>query len=286
MKYLITGATGNIGARVVNKLLALGQRPRVLVRNEAKARALFGERVDVVAGDLGDERSLVAACADVEVIFLLNSGPHIARLDGLGASVAKAAGVRRVVKLSAMGARTESSTAELGSWHAAGEAAIRASGIAWTFVQPAGFMTNALAWATAIRRDGVVRASTGDGRIAMIHPDDIASVATRALTDEAYGEHCLPITGPQALTYADMTAAIGAVIGRTLTFQPVSDAEARSMMVVEHGLPEPVANALVSLWQSVREGRVAGVTDTVERVLGRKPLTFARWAEENAAAFR
>jgi uncharacterized protein YbjT (DUF2867 family) len=286
MNYLITGATGNIGARIVNKLIALGHRPRVLARSDAKARALFGERVDIVCGDLDDERALCGACTGVDVMFLLNSGPHIARLDGLGARVAKATGVRRIVKLSAMGARAKSSTAELGSWHAAGEAAIRTSGIAWTFVQPAGFMTNALGWASAIKREGVLRASTGDGRIAMIHPDDIASVAARALASEDYVEHLLPITGPQALTYADMAAALSAAIGRRVAFQCVGDEEARKMMMLEHGLPEPVANALVSLWQSVREGRVAGVTDTVELVLGRKPLTFARWAEENAAAFR
>ncbi len=120
----------------------------------------------------------------------------------------------------------------------------------------------------------------------MIHPDDIASVATRALTKEEYAEHSLPITGPQALTYADMTAAIGAAIGRKLEFQPVSDAEGAHDDGAGTWLPraggqrarEPVAIGA--------GGRVAGVTDTVERVLGRKPLTFARWAEENAAAFR
>jgi uncharacterized protein YbjT (DUF2867 family) len=120
----------------------------------------------------------------------------------------------------------------------------------------------------------------------MIHPNDIAAVATRALTHDEYVGQSLPITGPHALTYADMTATIGAAIRRKLQFQPVSDEEARTKMMLEHAVPEPVVNALVSLWQSVREGRVATVTNTVERVLGRKPLTFAHWAEENASAFR
>jgi uncharacterized protein YbjT (DUF2867 family) len=285
MKYLVTGATGNIGARVTRQLIEMGMRPRVLVRSEAKAAALFGDRADVIVGDLADEGALNSALAGVDVMFLLNSGPDIALRDATAASAAKAAGVTRIVKLSAMGARPDSSTAELGSWHAAGEAAIRASGIPWTFIQPAGFMTNALAWATPIRRDGVVRASTGEGRIAMIHPDDIASVAVVALTRNEYANRSLPITGPEALTYAEMTATIGTAIGRKLSFQAISDEEARELMMKHHAMPESVANALVSLWQSVREGRVAGVTDTAERVLGRKPQSFAEWVRQNASAF-
>ena len=285
MKYLVTGATGNIGARVVEQLIGSGERPCVLARNVAKARALFGERVDILVGDLADAGSLRPAFAGIDAVFLVNSGPDIARRDAAAAQAARSAGVKRIVKLSAMGARSETSTAELGSWHAAGEAAVRASGVAFTFVQPAGFMTNALAWAASIKAEGVVRASTGEGRIAMIHPGDIASVAARALTSDDFEGESLPITGPQALTYAEMTAALGSAIDRELVFQPISDAEARARLV-DHGMPDAVANALVGLWQSVRDGRVAGVTDTVERVLGRKPLTFAQWARENAVAFR
>ena len=54
MTYLITGATGDVGARVVQHLLERGVRPRILARNEAKARLLFGDRVDLFRGDLSD----------------------------------------------------------------------------------------------------------------------------------------------------------------------------------------------------------------------------------------
>ncbi len=285
MSILVTGATGNIGGRVAEQLIAAGERPRVLVRSDAKARQRFGDRADILVGDLREPRSLQSAFEGIDAVFLVNSGPDIARHDEAAARAAQAADVTRIVKLSAMGARSETSTAALGWWHAAGEAAIRASGVAFTFVQPAGFMTNALAWAASIKAEGAVRASTGDGRIAMIHPDDIAAVAAQALTTNRFDGESLPITGPQALSYGEMTATIGSALGKELVFQSISDAEARARLI-EHGMPLTIADALVGLWQSVREGRVAGVTDTVERVLGRKPLTFARWAQENIAAFR
>ena len=285
MSILVTGATGNIGGRVAKQLIAAGERPCVLVRSEAKARQRFGDRADILIGDLTEPRSLESAFEGIDAVFLVNSGPDIARHDEAAARAAKAADVARIVKLSAMGARSETSTAELGSWHSAGEAAIRASGVAFTFVQPAGFMTNALAWAASIKAEGAVRASTGDGRIAMIHPDDIAAVAAQALTTNRFDGESLPITGPQALSYGEMTATISSALGKELVFQSISDAEARARLI-EHGMPLTIADALVGLWQSVRESRVARVTDTVERVLGRKPLTFARWAQENVAAFR
>ncbi len=68
-------------------------------------------------------------------------------------------------------------------------------------------------------------------------------------------------------------------------FAPIGDEEARERLLAR-GLPPPVAAALVSLWRGVRDGKLADVTDTVERVLGRKPRTFAEWARENAAAFK
>src|SRR4051812_6944146 len=118
MSLLITGATGNIGGRVVERLLERGERPRVFVRNRESARARFGDRVDVFVGDLADGASLATALSGVEAVFVLNGGPELARRDAIAAGAAKAAGNVRVVKLSALGARPEHATATLGSWHA------------------------------------------------------------------------------------------------------------------------------------------------------------------------
>ena len=90
--------------------------------------------------------------------------------------------------------------------------AIRASGVPFTFVQPTGFMSNLLAWATSIKAEGIVRASTGEGRRAFIH-SDAAAVATKALTPPEYDGESLPITGPEALSFAEVTAKIGSAIG-------------------------------------------------------------------------
>jgi uncharacterized protein YbjT (DUF2867 family) len=145
-------------------------------------------------------------------------------------------------------------------------------------------MSNLLAWAPSIRAEGVVRASTGDGRRAFIHSDDIAAVATKVLTTGEYVGESLPITGPEALNFAEVTASIGAAIGKSLTFQPLSDEEARQRYSMVSSSTEET-EAHVSLWRAIREGRLATATATVERVLGRKPITLDQWLIENAVSF-
>lgn len=281
MKYLITGATGDVGSKVVRQLLKLGERPRVFVRDVAKARALLGEKVEIFAGDLGDAASLRTALQGIDSLFLVNSGPEIPALDELAAKAAKTSGIKHLVKLSSLD--VEQSLA-LGAWHEKGEAAIRASGIPFTFLRPSGFMSNLTAWSHSIQAEGVVRSSTGAGRRPFIHSEDIAAVAVLVLATGRFVGEALPLTGPEALSFAGITARIGAAIGRKLRFEPVSDEEAGRRFAATGASPEETA-AHVELWRAIREGRLATVTDEVKRVLGREPIGLDRWILENKQAF-
>jgi uncharacterized protein YbjT (DUF2867 family) len=280
--YVITGATGNVGSLVAQRLIEVGVRPRVFVRDPNKARALYGDRADVVIGDLADAVAMKAALTGVDKVFLVNSGHELAARDEIAAKAAKLAGVKHLVKLSSYDARPNVGT---GVWHARGEFAIRVSGIPFTFVQASGFMSNALFWARSIEAEGVVRTSTGDGKIPFIHSQDIADVATRALTSQLYNGESLPITGPEALSYAEMAAKIGTAIGKPIQFQAIAEEEERRQMIARGDSPELVT-AHLSIYRAIREGRLATVTDTVERVLERKPITFDQWVRENATSFR
>jgi uncharacterized protein YbjT (DUF2867 family) len=308
MKYLITGATGDVGSRVVSQLLKVSIRPRIFVRDEKKARTMFGDQVEISLGNLADATSLKAALQNIDKLFLVTTGPQIPTLDETAAKTAKAAGVRHLVKLSTLDVRQGLA---IGIWHERGEDAIRATGIPFTFLQPTGFMSNLLAWAHSIKSEGVVRSSTGEGRRAFIHSDDIAAIAARVLTtsandqertkkagndqdsceeetpeDETYIGKSLALTGPEALTFAEVTSKISAAIGTPLTFQPISDAEARQRYSAATGAEEEETEAHVALWRAIREGRLAVVTDEVDRILGRKPMGLDQWAAENAQAFR
>ena len=274
MTCLVTGATGNVGSLVTQGLIDRGDRPCVFVRDPKKARELFGDGVEIRVGDLGD---ISGALAGISEVLLLNSGPDLAIRDRAAAFAAKAVGVRHLVKLSTLDVSTGVGT---GPWHASGEHAVRESGVLFTFIRSSAFMSNALSWVHSIKSEGVLRTSTGNGKIAFIHPADIAAVVVKALTTRAHDGEALVITGPQALTYGEMASRIGAAIGKTIRFEQISDEEARP------NFDRDYADALVDIWRAIREGRLATVTDGIQQVLGRRPVTFDQWAEENAGAFR
>ncbi len=148
MTCVITAATGNIGSRVVQHLIAKNIRPRIFVRDGAKARGRFGDQVDIAIGDLDDPKALKSALERGDSLLVINTGPAIAARDALAARLAREVGIQHLVKLSALSA---AQAIAIGGWHARGETAIRASGVAFTIVQPAGFMSNALHWAPSIK---------------------------------------------------------------------------------------------------------------------------------------
>jgi uncharacterized protein YbjT (DUF2867 family) len=253
------------------------------VHDAKKAEVLFGDQVDIHVGDLEKPRSsLAAALAGIDGVFLVTDGPDLDSRDRALAIAAKSAGVRHVVKLSTLDVQTGVGT---GPWHARGEAAVRESGVAFTFIQSAGFMLNALGWSHSIRELGVLRTSTGRGKIAFIHPDDIADVAIAALITRDHDGQSRVISGPEPLSYGEMAAAIGSAIGKRVRFEEISDQQAHAGVVRWAG-KGPYADALVDIWRAVREGRLATVSDGVKRVLERKAIPFERWAEANANAFQ
>ena len=145
-------------------------------------------------------------------------------------------------------------------------------------------MSNAAYWAHSIEHDGVVRSSTGDGKIPFIHPKDIAAVTVEALTSNKYKGQSLTITGPEPLSYAEMAAKIGAAIGKTIRFEPISEEQVRLRMERDGDSPADI-EAHLSIYRGIRTGRLAKPTDVVEQILGRNPRTFEQWIKGNASAF-
>jgi uncharacterized protein YbjT (DUF2867 family) len=282
MQYLITGATGDIGSRITEMLLKRGERPRIFVRDPEKARLRFGEGTEIFPGDLNHLPSLAQAMAGTDAVFLVTTGPSIPALDRCAVATAAAAGVRHIVKLSSLD--VEQGLA-IGAWHERGEAAIRESGIPFTFIRPSGFFSNLLAWSHSIRTESVVRSSTGGGGRPFIHSDDIAAVAIEALRTGAYNGQALALTGPEALTFGEIARSIGGRLGRSVAFEPIDDQEAGRRFRATGASAEEV-EAHVALWRAIREERLATVTETVGRILGRPPIPFARWLEENLGAFQ
>ncbi|WP_029902110.1 NAD(P)H-binding protein [Nocardia brasiliensis] len=280
---LVTGATGTVGRALIEQLLATGERVRAVTRRPESAR--LPAAVEVVRAELSDSAAVAVAMRDVHRVFLLSTGPAIPEHDATVAGAAAAAGVTCLVKLSSGRAGDETATDPIPTWHRAGEAAVRASGVACTVIRPLGFMSNALHWAGTIRVHGAVHAPYGQGRIAVIDPRDIAAVAAAALTTDAHLGQIYTLSGPQALSPGEQTAIIGEIIGRTLEFHEIAPEQARQALL-DHGVPAELADAIMALRATALESFTSVVHDSVERITGAPPRTFRQWATDHAAEFR
>jgi len=281
---LVTGSTGNVGSEVVKQLAQAGHKVRALVRDTKEASGKFPTTVDLVVGDLDNTESLVNAMKGVDAIYLLAPfSPSLAKQEGNALEAAKKAGVKRIVKHSVLGAQWEGIA--IAKWHRASEKAIEASGLAWTHIRPSGFFPNALNWAGMIKNGGTVYYPTGQGKLGVVDPRDIAAVAVKALTEAGHDKQAYDVTGAQALTSQEQVDAIGKAIGKQLTYVDVPNQAAKDSMLGQ-GMPAPLVDALLEFCDAIKAGQAGAVTDTVQKLTGKPPRTFEAWAKENAAAFR
>ncbi|WP_407287529.1 SDR family oxidoreductase [Streptomyces sp. BP-8] len=282
---VVTGATGNIGRRLVDRLLAEGAAVRALTRDPA--RAALPAEAEVVRADLNGADDLAPLLAGADALFLnLAAGG-----DGAAARLIDAAakaGVRRIVLNSSMGV-TDTPADEtnfISRMHAALERAVRDSGLEWTFVRGANYATNTLAWAPSIRESGVVRDAHPGARGVPVHEADLADVAAVALLDRT-GAHlgrAYLVTGPEPMTVAEQVAEIGRAIGRETRVERISEDEAVEAMSGPH-LPKEAARELVRMFGGTVDAPPFALSDAVERVTGHPARTFAQWAREHAADF-
>ncbi|MFD7995667.1 NmrA family NAD(P)-binding protein [Streptomyces mexicanus] len=277
---LVTGATGTIGRHVVD-VLSRTRPVRALVHD--RQAPWEGAPVQVVRGDYADPRTLAAAMDGVRAVLVVTNDPLRPGHDAGLVTAAAAAGVRHLVKLSALAVTDPDADDLITRWQREAEDRIRASGMAWTFLRPRAFMSNALSWARSVRHEGVVRAPFADAPNATVDPRDVAHAAVRVLTEPGHEGRAYALTGPEPLTPLRQTEILAEVLGRPLRFVELSREEHLRRLAARH--PEPVAEALVRSAERQLAGAKGRPDDTLPRLLGRPARTYRRWAEDHADAF-
>ena len=277
---LVTGATGMIGSLLVNELVTRGVPFRAMVR-ETKGDV---RGADVVQGDFNDPASLARALEGVERAFLItNSSERTEAQQKAFVAAARDAGVRRVVKLSQFAAREDSPVRFL-RYHAAVEAAIRDSGMDWTFVRPNLILQAYLAFAPMIEQ-GLLQAPIGDARVSVVDARDIAAVAAAALVEDDHAKTTYTVTGPEAVDHAEIADAFGRAAGHPVRFESVTP-ETFGAMLKGFGMPTWQAEGLLEDYAHYDRGEATTVSPDVERVTGKPPRNLEDFAREHANAFR
>ncbi|PLX78587.1 MAG: NAD(P)-dependent oxidoreductase [Desulfuromonas sp.] len=279
----VIGATGNLGREVTLQLVAKELKVRVGVRKPDQYLAP-SSRVEAVRFDFDDPTSFCPALDSIEKLFLIAPplDPEAPMVLAPLIQAAKQAGVEQIVFTSALGV-DQNEDAPLRRV----ERQLEASGIGHTVLRPNFFMDNFSSGFIAPMiqdADGIFVAAES-AKTSFIATTDIAAVAVVCMTEDGHLGKAFNLTGPQGLDHAVIAAIISETAGRDVVYQSIPESALRQG-AIKNGLPEPNVDYLAVLYQATRAGHLAATTPDVEQVLGRPPVSFEEFAQQNKAAWQ
>ena len=279
---LVTGALGNVGAEVVKRLQARGSLIRAADIDVEKLQARFGLGVESVRFDFSDPQTYAQTFTGVEKMFLMRP-PHIADVKRLmvpALKAAKHAGVKHVVFLSLIGIEKAKFVP-----HYKVEQSLKELGFDTTFLRCSFFMQNLnTTHRREIKEHSEIFVPVGNARTSFIDVRDIGAVAALTLTEPNHANKNYNLTGNEALDYWQATQILSEVLGR-----PIESRNPNPLHFfigsLRRRVPFDFALVTTGLYTSTRFGMAEAVTGDTETILGRKPITFRQYAEENKEAW-
>lgn len=283
---LVTAATGRIGCALLPQLLDRGHRVLAVTRRADAARALSAIGAEPLVADIRAPETLCDRLAAVDAVFLATAdAPDQDRVEQ--AIVAAIAGTGRrphVVKLSAQSAGLDPPRS-FGIYHRSAEQALQASGLPYTILRPTFFQQSLLLFASDIAKGRLV-APAGNGRIAMVSVEDVASAAACVVGEATQAGRTYTLTGPSAYSFADVAERLSALLKRKIRFTSLPGFVARLALPLATGMPRWQSNLVVDLFAALRTGAQKEVSTDFATITGRTAGSLDTFLAANIDAFR
>lgn len=279
MTVLVLGATGNTGSVIVSQLKQKQADFSVMTATIEDAAKLNLADEQIRIGDFSDIASLTDAFEGIQRVYLLTPiHPSAVTWVQNIIQAAKEAGVEHIVKQSGLKASLDS-TSEVIKDHAHTDNLIKQSGLDYTLIQPNTFFQNFYGNLPSINAEGRFYSSLGDTALSLVDINDVAAVAVAALTESGHEGKTHHITGSEALTSSEHAKLLSAASGKEITYINIPEV-ALVGGLKEAGLGDWLSDKLGEMITWFTQGDYALTTNTVEEVTGRKPRTFADFAQE------
>jgi NAD(P)H dehydrogenase (quinone) len=273
---LVTGASGHMGQRVLHLLLETYTGPVAAATRTPEKLLDFSQRgIMVRHADFEDSASLAKAFAGVDRLLLISTDT----LDGTdrrlkqhlaAVKAAEAAGVSHVLYTSITKPEPETPVF-VSRDHYGTEQALVGSKMSWTFLRNNIYADLQVRTLSQAVQTGKLFSAAGNGKTAYITREDCSRAAAAALTSPFVGRRILDITGPAALSQADLAEIASKIIGQKVSYIPI-DLDSLIQNMVAAGLPRPLAEAYASFDAGIALGKMDVVSNTVEELTGRKPM--------------
>jgi uncharacterized protein YbjT (DUF2867 family) len=284
-RLLISGATGMIGSLLTEALVARNVEFSVMLRPGDSGDRIAGKPgVTSTEGDFDDPASLRRALEGVDRAFLLTNSTERTEAQQIAfVEAARAQRVGHVVYLSQLAADQRSPDRFL-RYHGAVEAALTNSTVGWTFVRPNLILQAYLPFAAVIAQ-GTLPAPIGDAAVSVVDARDIVAIAAAALTEDGHVAKTYTVTGPTAVSHAEIAAALGDVIGRPVRFERIPPKEFIAM-VTGAGMPQWQADGLAEDYAHYERGEADTISPDVQQVTSTNARSMHDFANDYADAFQ
>ncbi|MBL8201048.1 MAG: SDR family oxidoreductase [Chromatiales bacterium] len=281
---LLTGVTGKTGGASAQALLKKGIKFRAIVRNAEKAAALKAAGVELVIGDVTDRAVLEKALTGVDkALMVCPNGEKQLDIEKQFVDVAKAKGVKHVVKMSSMEAVADAK-APIPRIHYASEQYLKQSGLAWTMIKPNFFMQNLLGSGGTIKEQGKFFLPLSQGTTVMIDTRDIGACVAAVMTSPGHEGQAYELTGPEELSFADAAERFTKVLGRKIEYVHVPMPAYRQTLA-RFLTNEWHLNAVCELFQEIADGQDLHITDSVQKLTGKAPTSLEQFIRDHQAVF-
>lgn len=288
---LVTGASGHLGRRVLELLLAdprnAGRKLIALTRSPDKLSEFAARGVELRAANFDDAASLPQAFRGAERALLISTDAldrpgHRFEQHRNAVRAAKASGVEHLVYTSLTHCEP-SSLVTLAPDHWGTESLLRESEVAYTVLRNNMYTDYLLHGLPHAVKSGKLVNSFGTGKVSYVTREDCARAAALALSASFRGRAVLDITGPRAITQAELAAIVSEVVGKPIAYVAVDPATAVENLV-NAGLPAPVAELLVSFERSGSAGQLAVESSAVQELTGTQPSSLEQFLSAHRAA--
>jgi uncharacterized protein YbjT (DUF2867 family) len=280
---VVAGATGGFGSEVARLLHERGVPLRAMARSAERAGRLRALGVEVAVADLAEPASVRRALGGATHAFLTTrENEHMASLERSFLALAREAGVEHLVRISAVGADAGSARL-LERWHGELEREIEASGMSYCHVRSHYCSNNLVHLGPVVTWSHTLYLPFAEARVAVTDHRDVAAVAVEALLDERHRGCSHLVTGPEALTGAEIAERLGGALGRNVAYGPI-DLEGARRLLAQVFSPW-AASARLEIYEHFRNGGGAVVTDTVERLTGRAARRIEEFVRDHARVF-
>ncbi len=292
--YIVTGATGNIGKVLAEKLLARGKKVRVIGRSKERLEPLVDKGAEPFVGSLDDATFLTNAFQNARVVFAMIP-PNFTATDfrayenQVGEALATAirdAGVTHVINLSSVGAHLEEGTGPIKGLHDNEQRLNRLDGVNVVHLRPGFFMENLLFNVETIRNMGINGGPIDpELPIPMIATKDIAAVAARLMEERSFRlKSVRELLGPEDVSMAEVTKVLGKAVDiENLRYVQFSYDDARRAMI-GLGMSVNVADEMIEMYRGMNENRVRPTE--IRSPDNTTPTRLEEFAETFAAVYR